>query len=463
MEPGVNVDDLTSLISADIAELAEQFAVPGVAFGADLGGDTIGVNQGITHIDHPLPVDGDTLFQIASMSKPFTATLLMGLVEDGSVSLDDPVITHVPDLAVPNHHDAQDITIGQLLTHTTGWDGDHLLVHPIPQGELADVPAALSDLCQLVPPGTEWTYGNVSYALAGRVIENLTDKPYVEVLRSRILEPLDMAHTAVDADEAILHRVAMRHVSAGGEVSPLYDGAGWQPGWALSPIDLPVGGMISTVNDLLRWLRCWLDRGTEDGLPLSRSTRSTMCTDHVPRYNPTMGQGIGWAIRVHPGATVFGHGGLTAGYCSYSMFCPELDLAAVILTNSTSGTALCSGVAERLIGHVSGQPWVNPSPMSTPDTSAITGRYTGAFGNITVTVDGAELELRTDRHPVSPGEWQPPPEPSRRAVMYASRHGVVTAPANMVGSLIDFAPIRDRGDQAAWIRSGGRIHTRLIS
>ena len=143
------------------------------------------------------------------------------------------------------------------------------------------------------------------------------------------------------------------------------------------------------------------------------------------------------------------------------MFSSELDLAAVVLTNSTSGTALCTAIIERVVELASDRPWVSPEPMvSTLATSALVDRYTGAFGVVTVSADNDELELSIERHPVGPGEWQPPREPRRRAVMYAPWHAVVASPPAFEGTLVDFAPTTN-GAPSDWIRTGGRIHTRL--
>ena len=122
--------------------------------------------------------------------------------------------------------------------------------------------------------------------------------------------------------------------------------------------------------------------------------------------------------------------GLTAGYCSYSLFCPELDLAAVVLTNSTTGTPLCAAVTDRLIKNCCRRtrPRNHLLSIRHPDTSRVSGRYTGSFGVITVEGD-QELMLSTDRHPTADGEWQPEPESRpRAAMMYSNEHAVVLSP-----------------------------------
>src|SRR5215510_9502293 len=102
--------------------LATRLGVPGVAVGVDHKGETFFVCHGVTHVDHPLPVDEDTLFQIASNSKPFTATLVMQLVEEGRLSLDDPVSRHVPEFRMPERRYDDVVTVRHLLSHRVGWD-----------------------------------------------------------------------------------------------------------------------------------------------------------------------------------------------------------------------------------------------------------------------------------------------------------------------------------------------------
>lgn len=452
--------DLAAVLDERVAALAERLGVPGVACAVDIGGESVEAHHGVTHLEHPLPVDGGTLFQIASMSKPFAATVVMLLVTDGLVALDDPVIDHLGEFATDGGRHDRDVTVRHLVTHTTGWDGDELLVHPVLGGTLADAPAVMAGARQLVAPGTDFTYNNGGFAIAGRLVETVTGRPFAAVLRERILEPLGLSRTATSADEAIVHRVAMRHRTADGDTAVLYE-AGWQPGWALDPIDLPVGGLISCTDDLLAWLRHWLRPDDADALDLSPATRAAMLEPASGWFNPTTAQGIGWAVRRHPGGVVHGHGGLTAGYCSYSFFCPELDLAAAVLTNSTTGTALCSALTDEIVATVSGIPREDPSPLAPPpDLGPLEGRYHGAFGIITIAVADDAITCTTERHPIEPGTWQPEAEPPRTAVLYGPDHAVVTAPSYFAGTLVDFGP-RGDGGHPAWIRSGGRIHTRI--
>ncbi len=197
----------------------------------------------------------------------------------------------------------------------------------------------------------------------------LREKPFAAVLRERILEPLGMKHTCTRADEAIFHRVAMRHLTLPGREPIPLSGGGWQRGWELAPVDTPAGGILSSASDLLRWLRFWLGRPDEGaGRPLDDATRARMAEDQLSPWNPQAGQAIGWAVRRDPSARLLSHGGLTAGYCSFTLFGPSLDLAMVVLTNATSGSLLHTELTRWLVAEVGGRPWVDPQPLATPST-----------------------------------------------------------------------------------------------
>jgi len=445
-----------------IEALAVEHSVPGVAVGVDWKGDTVVACHGVTHVDHPLPVDGGTLFQVASNSKPFVMTLVLGLVEAGRLSLDDPVRKHLPEFGMPDPAYDDVVTVRHLLTHTVGWDGDYLFVHQKGPNTLDAIFEPMRAARQLVPPGGPFTYSNAAFSVAGRLVEVLTEEPFEDALRTRILRPLGMARTCTRADEAIFHRVAMRHLSIPGRSPIPLNGGGWQRGWELVPFDRPPGGVISCVDDLLAWLRFWLGRSRDipEGPPLGEGWRGRALEEQIPPYNPQHGQALGWEIRNDPAARVYGHGGLTAGYCSYTLFVPDLDLAAVVLTNATSGAALHTELTRWLVGEIGGTPWREPEPLDPQpaDRSRYAGVYWHAFGSTHVRDSGdGDLELDTKRHPTDDGSWQPPPEKPVRAKLFARDHAVVTTRGPAAGAIVDFDP---EAVAPAWMRIGGRIAVR---
>ncbi len=439
--------------------LAERHAVPGIVAGVDVAGESFFACRGVTHVRHPLAVDPDTLFQIASNTKPFTATLLVQLVAEGAVGLDDPVRKHLPAFRMPERRYEDAVTLRHLLTHRVGWDGDALFVRPPRPPTLDNLFDGMARARQLVPPGGPWTYSNAAFSVAGCLVEALRGKPFDAVLRERILEPLGMKRSCTRADEAIFHRVAMRHLSLPGREPIPLGGGGWQRGWELQPVDTPAGGVLSSAADLLRWLRFWLGR-PDDGAspPLDDATRALVCSDQLAPWNPASGQAIGWAVRLEPGARSLCHGGVTAGYHSLTLFAPPLDLALVVLTNSTSGGLVHQELSRWLVGELGGRPFAEPAPLPNPPPLApYSGSYWGAFGLTSVRAVDGELELATERHPTADGSWQPPPEPPVRARLCSNALAIVSSPEASRGALVDFEP---GARHPAWLRFGGRISVR---
>ena len=452
--------ELERVLRERVADLATRHNVPGLAVGVDLRGETFTVCHGVTHVKHPLPVDADTLFQIASNSKVFTATLVMQLVAEGALGLDDPVRKHLPALRMPDRRDDDRLEVRHLLSHRVGLDGDALFVRQPQPPTLDNLFEGLALARRLVPVGGPFTYCNAGFSVAGRLVEVLRGKPYEQVLRERLLAPLGMTRTCTRADDAIFHRVAMRHLSLPGREPVPLPGGGWQRGWELAPIDVPAGGLLSSAADLLRWLRFWLGRPDADTTPpLDAATRAAMCELQGAPWNAQSGQALGWSVRLDPAARVLNHGGLTAGYASYTLFAPELDLAMVVLTNGTTGGLVHTALTRWLVGEVGGRAWADPTPLAIPPAlERYTGSYWGAFGITRVRAVDGELELGTERHPTDDGSWQPPPDPPARLRLCSDVLAIATAPEASRGALLDFDA---DASPPAWLRFGGRISVRV--
>src|SRR5215470_17633330 len=121
---------LHSLLDACVPAAMARTGVPGVAVGVCLGSEEFAAGYGVTSVENPLPVHDETLFQIGSVSKTFTATAIMALVERGRLTLDDPVRRHIPMFRLAGDGIAEQITVRHLLTHTGGFVGDWFLVRP---------------------------------------------------------------------------------------------------------------------------------------------------------------------------------------------------------------------------------------------------------------------------------------------------------------------------------------------
>src|SRR3979411_867289 len=181
--------------------------VPGVAIGVLHDGDEDIAAYGVTNLEHPLPVDADTLFQIASVTKTMTATVIMRLVERGALDLDAPVRRYIPAFRLRDAAAQERATVRHLVTHTGGWLGDCFADFGNGDDALERYVTAMAELEQITPLGEIWHYSNSSFALLGRLIEVATGKTYEEATRELLFLPLGMTRSCFSAGEAITPRV----------------------------------------------------------------------------------------------------------------------------------------------------------------------------------------------------------------------------------------------------------------
>jgi CubicO group peptidase (beta-lactamase class C family) len=323
----------------------ERLHVPGVAVGIADGDAEYTAGLGITNIEHPLPVDADTLFQIGSITKTVTATVAMRFAEQGRLDLDVPVRTYLPDLLLADEQVAANVTLRHLFNHTGGWAGDYF--DDMGQGDdaLAKIVAKLVDLPQLTPLGEVWSYNNAGFYLAGRVLEIVAGKPYETVARELVLEPLGMERSFFFPGDLMTYRFAVGHENSFEDGEPPVSVA--RP-WPLARTANPAGGISSTARDLLRYARFHMGDGTAaDGARLlARDALAQMQTPAVPAANGEF-VGITWFIKDIDGARIVRHSGGTNGQTSAFVMVPARRFAIAVLTNAERGGELNSEVVRR--------------------------------------------------------------------------------------------------------------------
>src|SRR5215510_8420371 len=158
-------------LDAKIRAGMARYGIPGVAVGVLAQGRAYVKGYGVTNVDYPVPVDGDTLFRIGSTTKTFTGTTVMRLVEQGTLALEAPVRTYLPDFQTADPSVAPRVTLRQLLNHSAGWLGDDFEDTGPGDDALAEYTARMARLPQLTPLGTVFAYNNAAVALAGHVLE----------------------------------------------------------------------------------------------------------------------------------------------------------------------------------------------------------------------------------------------------------------------------------------------------
>lgn len=343
-----------------VAQRIDENSLPGVVYGIVIDGELAHVAVfGHRDVERKRPVESDTIFRIASMSKSFTALAIMLLRDDGALSLDDPVGRHVPEMAsmpLPTR-DSGPVTIRQLLTHTAGFPEDN------PWGD-RQMDLAQDDFSRWLAaglpfstaPGTAHEYSNFGYAILGRVVANASGMPFVEFVQRRILDPLEMSSTYWEAARVPRSRRAVGYSLGGGHTAfapgdpegelsidePLADGAFG-----------PMGGVFTSAGDLGRWVSLMLSAypardDEETGPVLRRSLRAMQegggfpalaaSRDHPDARLSASASVYGFGLRVTDTCElgrIVGHGGAFPGFGSNMQWLPETGVGAFLMTNLT--------------------------------------------------------------------------------------------------------------------------------
>jgi CubicO group peptidase (beta-lactamase class C family) len=344
------MSDLQQRLEAVLAE----HQVPGATLGV-LEGDDVAVHAaGTINKNTGVEVTADTLFQIGSITKVWTATLVMMLVDDGVLDLDVPVVTYLPELRFADADVTAKVTLRDLLSHRSGVGGDHILDTGRGDDTLERYVETCTSLGQDHELGATMSYCNTGYSVAGRVIEKVTGKVWDEVLRERIIRPLGLTHTNTLPEEAILFRTAVGHIKYPGE-----DEFRVTPMWVLPRSAGPAGLVNASAADLLTFARLHLDEGrAADGtqlLSVSSVKQMQEAQIEVPdRYTLGDRWGVGWILFEWDGRPLYGHDGSTVGQRAYLRVAPDARLAVCLLTNGgESGAAfkaLCGEVMQERAG-----------------------------------------------------------------------------------------------------------------
>jgi CubicO group peptidase (beta-lactamase class C family) len=287
-----------------------------------------------------LPMERDTLFRMASNTKPVVAAAILALAEEGKLRLDDPVSRHLPAFA---HERSAGIRIEQLLTHTSGLRIPTIFLKPLLERstEHPDAPSLLLEVNRFAPigadkpPGTSYSYNNPGYNILGAIVEVVSGQPLEAFLQQRFYGPLAMSDTSHVAAADKHSRMASVYKRTKGQWRRT-----WQPG---DPPDYPFvrssGGMISTAADYARFCQMFLCGGTCDGRQyLSRDSVQAAIVPHTRSiYSPDEAAtrrdfyGYGWSVSVDG---VFSHGGSDG---TFAWVDPRRQIVGVVLTQSTGG------------------------------------------------------------------------------------------------------------------------------
>lgn len=435
-----------------IATCAEECMVPGVAFGILHDGVAKAAAYGSTSVDNPLDVTENTLFQIGSITKTFTATLIMRLFEMGKLDLDAAVQSYLPDFHVADSEVSSRVTIRHLLTHMGGWDGDFFENTGFGDDALGSYVEAMASLSQSAPLDRVWSYNNSGFALAGHVVATVMDSRFEEVLKELVLEPLGLEHSFLFPFDVMTHRFAAGHIVKG---SPRVA----RP-WVLARSITPMGGIISDVADLLSYARFQMGDGTgRDGIPVvSRAVLDAMQRPEVPVFG-NRSWGLSWAVEDIGGVRQINHGGATNGQIAFLGIVPERRFAVAVLTNADTGRRLTREVNRWSLNEYLGLEVPRPRPaQAAPDElQEFEGFYRNQFAEAELSVVGGRLVVvLVDRSSLSNEEEDPVP-PFSLAVSGPDQLIVLDGP--MEENTVEV--VRADDGTIGWLRLSGRILARV--
>lgn len=340
-------------------------------------------------------VDGDTVFEIGSITKVFTALLLTDMVERGEVRLDDPVAKYLPPAVKVPERDGRVITLQDLSTHTSALPRMPQNFRPAnPANPYADYTVAqmyefVSGYMLPRAIGQEFEYSNLAVGLLGHTLALRAGTDYETLVRNRILAPLRMTDTSIVLSAAQQARLARGHNQK------LEPAANW---------DLPTfagaGALRSTVNDMLRFLSAFTG-GEAAGL---KPAIARMRSVERPSASPNMVSALGWQILKRPDLEIVWHNGGTGGYRSFMGFVPSRGVGVVVLSNMSSDTNGVDDIGMHLLD--SRVPLSRPPVQRTRITlpaDALTpfvGRYEVMPGFVaTVTQEGDRLFVQPTKQP----------------------------------------------------------------
>ncbi|WP_410574689.1 serine hydrolase domain-containing protein [Amycolatopsis sp. cmx-4-61] len=412
-----------------VPALQAEYGIPSAAIGVLRDGEITEFAVGVKNVETGEPATTDTVYQIGSMTKTWTALAFLQLVDEGKAALDEPVRTYLPEFAVADPETTAKVTARHLLDHTNGIEesfgdpGEDDDVHERMVANIADAP-------QVFPLGRTHGYSAaLGYAILARITEVLDGKGWDDVMRDRLFVPLSLTSTNTRRDQVDESRAATGHLLRSPAEGPV-----------VTPMDYlprafgPGGGLTSTVREVLTLAQVLLNAGTApDGRRIvSAAGVREMQRSRVPVPDPYL-FGPEWALGLivcdWHGETVYATDGSTIGQNARLRLLPDRNTAVVVLTNGGPRETFARRVFGELLGNVPELP--EPDPGLKLDLRRYEGVYerpgtryevSAGDGGLHLTLDvdpmqaaflGKPARLTYELLPVSPTHFLVPPADPR--------------------------------------------------
>jgi D-alanyl-D-alanine carboxypeptidase len=315
---------LEQRITAIASSALTQQNVPGIAVAVSERGRVVFARGfGSRSLDDQLPVDAETTFRIGSITKQFTAASIMMLVQAGKLKLDDTLATYLPD--APH---ANDVTLRELLTHTSGIPGYTELESFDAASKLPATPEQIVATIAHEPlafsPGTDWEYSNTNYILLGMVVEKVSGEPYEQFVTEHIIDPLHLDDTSFWNPLLVSHDAGVGYSTVPFE--PVLHATDWNWDWAWA-----AGGLNTNAGDLARW-----DSALDSGTVVTPESFTEMSTAQRLKNGTSTHYGFGLGVSTFLKRKIVVHTGGVPGFITENLTVPQDGVAVVVFGNSDS-------------------------------------------------------------------------------------------------------------------------------
>lgn len=302
---------------------------------------------GFANVELEVPMKAQIVFNIASITKQFTAVAILQLMEQGKLSLQDEITKYLLDYSV----NGQKITIENLLTHTAGIPGSSPEAMAKLQARrdvvsLKEIIATFKDRPLDFPPGTKWSYSNNGYMLLGAIIEKVSGSSYSEYLEKNIFKPIGMTQTHFGDDYVITKNRAASYLYSRAE-SRFLNARNDKIELAYS-----AGAIQSTAEDLFKW-----NEALQSHKLIRKESLEKAQTEYKLSNGKGTNYGYGWFIGNLQGSPIIEHGGNMGGFMSHAIYLPREDVFVVVLYNFRTPTHLPEFLAGDLAALAIGKPF----------------------------------------------------------------------------------------------------------
>jgi CubicO group peptidase (beta-lactamase class C family) len=365
MDTAQRSQDVAARLEATLQPFVQQvvaaFGLAGLAIGIVKSGELVySQGFGVRNLDTQEPITPRSLFHLASVSKPFVATAIVQLVEQGKIALDAPIVTYLPYFRLKDPR-YKDITVQQLLSHTSGMPDEvdyHWYAPEDDEAALERYVRSLADEELIAAPGEKYAYSNIAFEVLGDVIAKVSGQPFEVYVKARILDPLEMHDSTFLRHEVSLDLAATPHFGA-----PLMVLAGAYP---YHRAHAPSSTLHSSVEEMAQWAIANLNRGHFKGKQILQPGSYSLLWQPYAQPGEEVWEeavGLSWFLGTYRGRRVINHAGSDPGFGSDFVMIPEENAAVVVLANSN--TAPLGSVIEAALDILLGAEPQSPKPPIT--------------------------------------------------------------------------------------------------